>query len=264
MNLIKKENLYTPVASLCPNVCEHWMKVAELKANEISRLNEVLTLPQETSTNRPPSSCERNCGSSDCSPQGQALGAAPGDLRQTLQYVKCQPVFDCKPDGQTIEIKLRNESRRLESYTLKYDNHERIPKEITMNGHWIESGTYKTRSQPFFKYIYDEGHLQQVLTYGYEDPKVRETIESSEILARFGEEALNANSNLVTTSEVPRRLLGLEVPKMQNSIEFSIGRRLEIEKIVRESVNFCCRFGHQCTEESKPNVSTPLGSKSIK
>lgn len=254
MNIISKENLYSPVADLCPDVCEHWMQVAARKAEELSRLDQLLKLPKNDVENNPPAECKSDCGSSKCNADGTPLGPAPDQGQERLQWETCQKVISCSPSKISVKPRFESRKRLLERYEIQLDPTTAHVRDVAM----ITSTRGPSGGQSYldrlgFRYRYDEqGELVHIDVHDIRENKLRESIDVGDILPKFKEGAYNATSNLVSTAELPRRILGINLTQPKTWTEEVLGRRIEVGKIVEQAIEYCCQQGSCVKPSSSP------------
>lgn len=200
------------------DVCQHWQEVVARKFSEWKMLKEKLKLPETDEQNK-------------------------------------SKIFECLPNGE-INVKLHHLgfARPSERYVIKYDVEQRVPKTVQMIKRMdnpvfaapLSSPLTDGRAKDYngFFYIYDTNgnlsRIEMVLDHGRANEV--KTIGISEILPEYGETAYNATSDIISESEIARRLTGMHVPKPIFSWEEQIiGRRMEIAMITNQAIKFCTR-----------------------
>jgi hypothetical protein len=248
MSIIRQNDLEKSVTELCPDVCQHWVDVANKKVNQIKALKDVKELPNNKAQNK---------ATKECSPDFY-LNKPPEEFEKSKDWRRCQPPIICSSSGN-IRVNINNNKRDLEYYELKFNaetkivnsvrhQHIHIQNKINNLGH-----TYlKSVTKPTFQYDFtQEGSLSKINIFDYEDvSQIKEVILPEEILSRFNEYAYNANSFFFSG---------------RNMSEFAISKRIEILMMTEKAINYCCNNELTCGDDKEEeNNSEPIFERTNK
>jgi hypothetical protein len=236
MALIRQNNLEKPVAELCPDVCSHWLDVANKKIEQISGLKGLTELPESRAANR---------ARAECAPEF-VKGAPPSQYEKRNEWRKCQPPVLCEPGGKA-RVSVNNGKRELEYYELKFNPESQAVESMRHNYTHVQSKLDRTgrsflesQTQPTFEYRFNPGgDVEKILVFDHEvSGRVRDEIAPEEILGRFNESAYNANS--------------LNLGRERG--EVAVSRRIEILMLSRKAIRYCCENELTCGD---PSSNTP-------
>lgn len=279
ISLIANENLFDEVPAICPNVCEHWKSIAELKISEWENLRKKLNLPTHPKENLPPANCQKECGSDMCDHDGIPIGKAKNSFDARKNFEQCQPVFKCNANKPEVEVNLRGlgDSRAMERYVVSFNPNDKIVKSVGLITTFAEEvAPLSPFGLPFkkpnfkdyngFYYMYDDAGGLDRIEIANDRGRSNEVkvISTKMLVSEYGDDAYNPNSNLIQQSELGRKL-GLSIPKQTLSWEDQVvARRTEIAILANEAIKYCCENGNQCLSSTDSSDRSQKDHQSVK
>ncbi len=229
MSIIKKEHLEPEVTELCPDVCSHWVDVANNKLKEIGSVLTAFPVPKNKKENKASMSCDSTFYS----------GPPPTDPLEADKWKQCQPPIQCRADG-SVRVNVMSTSTSPEYYEYQY-NMETMSLKSSKNYRLNRSSSQNkglsvpfTASKPLFSYNFDElGSLEKIDLYDWNTGAVKESIPPEKIFGKFEEYAFNANTQFLTGRDTG---------------EYAIGKRLEILVTGSRVKKYCCENDWKCED----------------
>ncbi len=239
MSIIKKEHLESEVTELCPDVCSHWVDVANNKLKEISSALTAYPLPKTKKENKARESCD---------PQFYS-GPPPTDPVSAAKWKDCQPSIQCRSDG-SVRVNVMGTSSGPEYYEYKYDlktislksaKNYRLNRLSTPDKHGLSVPS--TANKPLFSYNFDDaGGLEKIELYDWNTGSIKESIPPEDIFGRFEEYAYNASTHFLTGRDTG---------------EYAVSKRFDVLITGSRVKKYCCQNEWTCEDDD----GQPLFSK---
>jgi hypothetical protein len=245
LQVIRDQKLYKPIAELCPDVCQHWVDVANKKIAEFKGLDKVNRLPKVPQENHPPKECEGSESFRNPPPD------SPGALKK---WVSCQPKVLCQSSSR-IRINIDSKTR----YEVDLDPLTQKPKKVTHH-FFHEFGadpledamavpkawSFRTDDIKTFQYDFnEEGQISQVTTFDFDSNNQVDKVMPPEAMeSYFSDDAHNSNSS--------KKIVFVE--------NFVTAKRVEMFLSLRKAIDYCCNNEMQCGEDNDSTDPTDTDS----